>query len=84
MTFISMSKSVSRGVTCAGTIIAGPSESSCLLLKEVKATASMLDTGAEDDQMMILCKEHFGVEERCQKAYDVARAVGNALQAAVK
>lgn len=32
MTFISMSKSVSRGITCAGTIIAGPSKSSCLLL----------------------------------------------------
>jgi len=32
MTFISMSKSVSRGITCAGTIIAGPSESSCKLL----------------------------------------------------
>jgi cysteine synthase A len=46
MTFISMSKSVSRGVTCAGTIIAGPSQSSCDLLNEVKATASMLDTGA--------------------------------------
>lgn len=34
--------------------------------------------------MMILCKEHIGVEERCQKAYAVARSVGTALQAAVK
>jgi len=34
--------------------------------------------------MMILCKEHIGVEDRCERAYQVARSCGNALQAAVK
>jgi len=84
MTFISMSKSVSRGITCAGTIIAGPSVSSCELLTEVKASAKMFGTGATADQMKILSKEHIGVEKRCKDAYDCAKTVGDALQAAVK
>jgi hypothetical protein len=41
MTFISMSKSVSRGITCAGTIIAGPSDDSHKLLAEVKNNAKL-------------------------------------------
>jgi len=79
MTFISMSKSVSRGVTCAGTIIAGPNQSSCELLNEVKYTAKMFGTGATADQMKILSKEHVGVEKRCLDAYECARTVGDAL-----
>jgi len=36
MTFISMSKSVSRGMTTAGAIIAGPSQASCTLLEKIR------------------------------------------------
>jgi hypothetical protein len=34
--------------------------------------------------MKILSKEHIGVEQRCKDAYEVAKACGDALQAAVK
>jgi hypothetical protein len=33
--------------------------------------------------MKILCKEHTGVEKRCKDAYEVAKAAGDALCAAV-
>lgn len=46
LNFISMSKSVSRGITCAGTIIAGPSESSRKWLEEMRKIAKMLGTEA--------------------------------------
>jgi len=49
MNFISMSKSVSRGITCAGTIIAGPSDSSRWWLEEMRKIAKMLDTTATKD-----------------------------------
>ena len=84
MVFISMSKSVSRGLTTAGAIIAGPSAASEALLKKVALVASMFDTTAKRDQLRILSDNHTGVEDRCRDAYNIAVRVGNALQSAVR
>jgi|TARA_B100001142_G_scaffold38628_1_gene33994 hypothetical protein len=37
-------------------------------------------TRAGDDQLEALCRERHGVEERCARAYEAARAVGDALR----
>jgi cystathionine beta-lyase/cystathionine gamma-synthase len=84
MVFVSMSKSLSRGYTTAGAIIAGNTAASRALIHQVAATASLFDTTARRDQMLILTINHVGVEERCQKAYEVAVTVGNALREAVR
>lgn len=84
MVFISLSKSVSRGLTTGGTIVAGPSARSAQLLERVRETSLMLDTHARPDQLYFLATNHAGVEERCANAYQVARTVGDALTAAVK
>jgi len=44
----------------------------------------MYDTTSKPDQMAILSKNHFGVEERCKNAYDVARRCGDVLVEAVR
>ena len=49
LTFISMSKSVSRGLTTAGALIAGPTPRAQDLLKKIKQTAKLLDTEAKPD-----------------------------------
>lgn len=84
MVFISMSKSVSRGLTTAGTIVAGPSEASEALLRQVALVSTIFDTTARPDQLRILCDNHIGVEARCNDAYNVAVQVGQALQQAVR
>jgi cystathionine beta-lyase/cystathionine gamma-synthase len=84
MTFISMSKSISRGTTTAGTLVAGPSPHACELLQRVYATADMLDTRAKKDQLVFLCENHVGVEDRCRRAYDNAVTIGNALVESVR
>jgi cystathionine beta-lyase/cystathionine gamma-synthase len=85
MVFISMSKSVSRGVTTAGAIIANnASASSCALLEKVSWLTTLTDTRAKPDQLFRLTLNHVGVEDRCQDAYRVAASVGMALQEAVK
>lgn len=84
MVFISLSKSVSRGLTTGGTIVAGPSARSAQLLERVRETSEMLDTHARPDQLYFLATNHAGVEERCGNAYQVARTVGDALISAVK
>ncbi|ETW01240.1 hypothetical protein H310_06825 [Aphanomyces invadans] len=84
MVFISMSKSVSRGHTTAGTIIANSSSAkSRQLLETVRWAGQLLDTTAKTDQLWRLTENHTGVEDRCQKAYEVAVTTGKALQAAV-
>ncbi|RHZ21978.1 hypothetical protein DYB37_000563 [Aphanomyces astaci] len=84
MVFISMSKSVSRGHTTAGTIIANTaSPQSRKLLETVRWAGQLLDTTAKTDQLWRLTENHVGVEDRCQKAYEVAVTTGTALQAAV-
>ncbi|EQC33198.1 hypothetical protein SDRG_09182 [Saprolegnia diclina VS20] len=85
MVFISMSKSVSRGFTTAGTIIANSaSAKSVALLEKVRWTGALLDTTAKHDQLYRLTSNHVGVEARNRKAYEVTNAVGNALVQAVK
>ena len=37
-------------------------------------------TRAGDDQLEALCRERHGVDERCARAYEAARAVGDALR----
>ncbi|KNC74748.1 hypothetical protein SARC_12713 [Sphaeroforma arctica JP610] len=83
LTFISMSKSVSRGLTTAGALVCGSSDASVALLGKVKDTAQMLDVSAKRDQMRFLVGNHEGVEARCQKAYTNAVLAGNALKEVV-
>ncbi len=82
--FLSMSKSVSRGMTTAGSLIANHTPAATALLNEVRATAATLDTTAKPDQMRRLVDNHRGVEERCQRAYQVAVRAGGALCEAVE
>ena len=79
LTFISMSKSVSRGMTTAGAIIAGPSKESCTLLEKIREVGTAFDTTAKKDQLYFLAENHTGVEARCDKAYKVAITAGEAL-----
>ena len=67
--FVSMSKSVSRGVTTAGAVVANHTAYARDVLKGVAAVASAFDTGARPDQVQRLAANHVGVEERCKKAY---------------
>ncbi|KAJ3062474.1 hypothetical protein HDU99_005203, partial [Rhizoclosmatium hyalinum] len=80
MVFISMSKSVSRGHTTAGTLVANSTSSpSRALLSKIREIGSLLDTTAKRDQLYRLTSNHIGVETRCLKAYTVAASVGTAL-----
>jgi cystathionine beta-lyase/cystathionine gamma-synthase len=83
MIFISMSKSISRGMTTAGTLISGSSNEACQLLQQVHTATAMFDTKAKSDQMKRLIENHVGVEERCQAAYQNACYLGKVLQDAV-
>lgn len=84
MVFISLSKSISRGLTTGGAIVANHTDEAISLLETIRDTAQMLDTTAKADQMLFLTQNHRQVEERCQQAYAVAVTVGDALQAAVR
>jgi len=84
MVFISMSKSVSRGKTTAGCVVANHTDYSKSLCEGVRAASRMVDTFAKPDQMSILIKQHKGVEERCAGAYALQKVVGAALVQAVK
>ena len=79
LTFISMSKSVSRGMTTAGAIVAGPSKESCAVLEKIREVSSYLDTQAKKDQLYFLAENHTGVEDRCNSAYKIAVAAGDIL-----
>eukprot|EP01134_Creolimax_fragrantissima_P006553 CFRG6553T1 len=83
MAFISMSKSISRGTTTAGAVVAGSAVAASELLHKIRDTARMLDTTAKRDQLNFLVNNHVGVEERCQSAYEVAVTVGRVLRDAV-
>lgn len=84
MVFISLSKSVSRGLTTAGCLVAGDSSASKALLEKVRRTACSLDTTARGQQLVALALNHTGVEDRCQRAYAVACDVGTSLCDAVR
>jgi len=84
MTFTSLSKSVSRGVTTAGAIVANHTADAIDLLAGVRKASVMMDTSAKRDQLCFLCENHVGVEDRCRAAYNVHLAVGDHLVAEVK
>lgn len=79
LTFISMSKSVSRGMTTAGAIVAGPSKASCAILEKIREVGTWLDTTAKKDQLYFLAGNHIGVEDRCNRAYQIAITAGKTL-----
>lgn len=83
MVFLSMSKSISRGWTTAGSLICNQTDTAKQVLNSVRSTVQFLDTGAKKDQINFLCNAHVGVEKRCELAYNVAVAVGECLQEAV-
>ena len=84
MVFISMSKSVSRGITTAGAVIANHTSGSKALCQRVRYVSKMLDTCAKPDQLERLCNNHRGAEERCKLAYELAKEVGEVLVKQVK
>ena len=79
MTFVSMSKSVSRGLTTAGALVANHTAGSRELLGQARDVAALLDVTGRRDQMLRLCRNHAGVEARCQRAYEVMVDCGGAL-----
>jgi len=83
LVFISLSKSVSRGLTTAGTLVANHTHAARELLRGASETCEMLDTLAKPDQMMRLVENHGRVEQRCAQAYMVARDIGHRLSRAV-
>ena len=72
--FISLSKSVSRGLTCAGCIVGNKSASK--LMAKVSEIRNALDTQGDVHQSNILCENHEGVETRVKEAYELAFRVG--------
>lgn len=83
LVFISMSKSVSRGLTTAGAVVANHTQMATEVLTDVGHTCETLDIAAKPDQLMRLVEHHARVEERCQKAYHVAETVGDSLRKVV-
>ena len=61
MVFMSMSKSVSRGKTTAGTIVANHTLAAADVLRSVEEAGGILDTGARADQVLALVKNHWSV-----------------------
>mmetsp|Transcript_92987 Transcript_92987/g.265455 ORF Transcript_92987/g.265455 Transcript_92987/m.265455 type:complete len:606 (+) Transcript_92987:491-2308(+) len=84
MVFVSMSKSVSRGETTAGALVANHTPGSQALLHASREVAEMLDVTARQDQMLRLCRNHVGVEERCERAYENMVLMAGVLRGAVK
>lgn len=83
MAFISMSKSISRGMATSGAIVTGRDPVSLAFLDKLRSIANMFDTQVKHDQLHFLIRNHKGVEERCLNAYAVAQEAGTALQESV-
>jgi len=77
--FTSLSKSISRGMTTAGSLVANHTDVAQALLTDVLKVARALDVVARRDQMMQLVRNHKGVEARCEQAYKVAADLGATL-----
>merc|ERR1719265_1460647 len=58
MVFISLSKSVSRGLTTGGALIANHTTVASEILRGVAETCEMLDLTSKPDQMMHLVDQH--------------------------
>eukprot|EP00615_Pteridomonas_danica_P000789 CAMPEP_0114351734 /NCGR_PEP_ID=MMETSP0101-20121206/17424_1 /TAXON_ID=38822 ORGANISM="Pteridomonas danica, Strain PT" /NCGR_SAMPLE_ID=MMETSP0101 /ASSEMBLY_ACC=CAM_ASM_000211 /LENGTH=535 /DNA_ID=CAMNT_0001491795 /DNA_START=348 /DNA_END=1955 /DNA_ORIENTATION=- len=84
MVFISLSKSISRGTTTAGTLVGNHTHDSADLMHDITETAKTLDTIAKDDQMLFLTNNIDGVKQRCLDAYQVAKTAGDVLVESVK
>jgi cysteine synthase A len=82
-TFISMSKSVSRGMTTGGALVANGNDTARQLLADCGAIGRALDTTFKLDQARFLVDNHTGVEDRCVRAHGIATAVGETLRKAV-
>jgi len=81
--FISMSKSMSRGLTTAGAIVANHTTEAKEIVRSASDACQLLDVGAKPDQLKHLVENHGDVVERCVKAHGVASAVGDNFQQAV-
>jgi len=84
MAFISLSKSVSRGVTTSGALVPNHTEDARTLVRNATNMAGLLDTKAKPDQLLQLVQNHKGVEQRCDQAYRAADAIGHSLRQAVQ
>ncbi|KAJ9472100.1 hypothetical protein DIPPA_14401 [Diplonema papillatum] len=84
LTFTSLSKSVSRGMTCAGCIVSNHTALAGEVLAAVRGVARTFDTCGKPDQLRRLVDNHKNVVGRCKAAYDTAVFLGGVLQAAVK
>ena len=84
MVFISLSKSISRGKTTGGCMIANHTEVSRGILSRVRKIGKLYDTTAKEEQVQSLVENHVGVEERLQKAYQRAVHASDCLLSTVK
>lgn len=82
--FISLSKSVSRGLTTSGTLVPNHTDFAKALVRDANETANVFDTASKNDQLQTLVDNHKQVEDRCLRAYNVAANVGKCLCDAVK
>jgi len=82
--FLSLSKSVSRGLTTAGALVPNHTSQARAIMRSVAYTTQVLDVSATADQIATLVGHHRGVEQRCRAAYEVAATVGHALCGAVR
>ena len=81
--FISLSKSVSRGKTTAGCLVANHTSFAKELVSRSLNIGNMLDTLAKPDQLLRLVENHDDVEGRLLAAYRNAATIGKVLQEAV-
>ncbi|GMH85429.1 hypothetical protein TrST_g493 [Triparma strigata] len=84
MAFVSMSKSVSRGLTCAGGIVGSHTDLSSKVMQAVVKVSDALDSAATVYQVNTLVENHTGVEQRNRDAYNLAKEVGEVLCSQVK
>jgi len=84
MVLLSMSKSVSRGLTTAGALVANHARDAAQLLTSARQVGEMLQTSATTDQLRRLVDNHVGTEARCANAFKIAMTVGAHLVAAVR
>eukprot|EP01126_Amoeba_proteus_P065830 TRINITY_DN9428_c0_g1_i12.p1 TRINITY_DN9428_c0_g1~~TRINITY_DN9428_c0_g1_i12.p1 ORF type:complete len:513 (-),score=91.30 TRINITY_DN9428_c0_g1_i12:87-1625(-) len=71
--YISLSKSVSGGLTTSGVLVANHTEFAISFLEDIRVTANHLDTTARDDQLCVLVDNHEGVENRLASSYSIAK-----------
>jgi hypothetical protein len=83
MVFLSMSKSVSAGITTAGTMVVNHTPLSLKLNNAIHAASRLFDSTAKPNQLKMLCDNHVGVEDRCAQAYKVAVDISDFLKQCV-